>query len=62
MVGGLPSNSRDIGLVHGQGTKIPCATGQLGLCATAGKPRYSKALSHQLEKTAHCNEKSLHRN
>ena len=62
MVGGLPSNSRDIGVVHGQGTKIPCATGQLGLCTTAGKPRYSRALNHQLEKPAPYNEKSLHHN
>ena len=29
----LPSNERDVGLIHGQGTKIPHASGQLNLHA-----------------------------
>ena len=35
MVKNLPSNAGDIGLIPGQGTKIPHAMGQLRLCATA---------------------------
>ena len=27
-----PSNAKDTGLIPGQGTKVPCATEQLGLC------------------------------
>ena len=35
MVKNLASNAGDIGLIPGQGTKIPNAMGQLRLCATA---------------------------
>ena len=34
VVKNLPSNAGDVGLIPGQGTKIPRATGQLSLCAT----------------------------
>ena len=31
-------NARDTGSISGQGTKIPHATGQQGLCATTAEP------------------------
>ena len=34
VVKNLPSNAGDAGLIPGQGTKIPRATGQLSPCAT----------------------------
>ena len=33
MVKTLPCNAGDVGLIPGQGTKIPCAAGQLSPCA-----------------------------
>ena len=45
----LPSNAGDMGLIPGQGTKIPHAMGQLSPCGTATEPTHSGALGPQLE-------------
>ena len=38
VVKNLPSNTRDMGLIPGQGTKIPHASGQLSPRATTTEP------------------------
>ena len=38
MVENLPDNVEDVGLIPGQGTKIPHAVGQLSPCATTREP------------------------
>ena len=53
MVKNLPSNAGDTGLIPGQGTKIPHATGQLSLRVAATEPEGSGALTPQLERSLH---------
>jgi len=48
VVKSLPSTARDSGLIPGQGTGIPLATGQLGQCAASAEP-CSRACVPQLE-------------
>ena len=38
VVKNLPSNAGDMGLIPGQGTKIPCALEQLSSCAATKDP------------------------
>ena len=38
VVKNLSANSRDMGSIHGLGTKIPHTTEKLSLCATATEP------------------------
>ena len=45
-----PCNVGDVGLIPGQGTKIPHAVGQLSLCATTAEPACSRAHAPQQEK------------
>ena len=50
MVKNLPYNAGDMGLIPGQGTKIPHATGQLSPCATTTEPMHPGACAPQLKK------------
>ena len=43
VVKNLPANAGDTGWISGSGTKMPHATGQLRLCATATEPTGPKA-------------------
>ena len=52
MVKNLPSNVGDMGLIPGQGTKIPHALGQLSLC-TARKTQCSQNKEIIFKKGAH---------
>ena len=44
-----PSNAGDVGLISGQGTKIPHAVGQLSPRAATTKPALSRACVPRLE-------------
>ena len=52
MVKNLPSNTEDVGLILGQGTKIPHAMRQLSPQAATTEPRHSWAHAQQ-EKATH---------
>ena len=45
-----PSNAGDVGLIPGQGTKIPHAVGQLNLLTATREPSGFRAHALQLEK------------
>ena len=47
MVKNLPSNAGNVGSIHGLGTKIPHAAGQLSLCTATAEPVYSRAHAQQ---------------
>ena len=47
-----PSNAGDAGLIPGQGTKLPHATGQLSPCAATTEPTCSGACAPQLRSNA----------
>ena len=51
MVKNLPSNAGDVGLIPGQGTKIPHSVGQLSLHAAITEPVLSGARVPQLERS-----------
>ena len=46
MVKNLPSIAGDLGLIPGQGTKIPCAPGQLSPCSRAHALPHEKPKHH----------------
>ena len=50
VVKNLPSNAGDVGLIPGQGTKIPHAVGQLNLLTATREPSGFRAHALQLEK------------
>ena len=51
MVTNLPSNAGDVGLIPGQGTKIPHAAGQLSPRATTTEPARLNERAHVLQAT-----------
>ena len=51
MVKRLPSNTREVGMIPGWGTKIPHTAGKLSLCATTNEPACSGACTPRLEKS-----------
>ena len=53
VVKNLPSNAGDTGLIPGQGTKVPHATGQLSLWVATAEPEGSGAHTPQLERSLH---------
>ena len=55
-------NARDTGSISGQGTKIPHATGQQGLCATTAEPvrRNERARMPTKQEILHAAMKILH--
>ena len=50
MAKNLPSNAGDVGLIPGQGTKVPHATGQLSPHATTTEPTPPGDCTSQLER------------
>ena len=58
MVKNLPSNTGDMGLIPGRGTKIPPAAGELSLRAATIEPVRSRACTPQLERSLHATTKS----
>ena len=48
VVTNLPSSAGDVGLIHGQGTKIPRASGQPSLSITIPEPILSGACAPEL--------------
>jgi len=40
-------------LIPSPGTKIPCAAGQLSLCATSAEPSYCNKRSHMMQRSFH---------
>ena len=53
VVKSLPSNAGDTGLIPGQGTKVPHATGQLSLRVATAEPEGSGAHTPQLKRSLH---------
>ena len=77
VVKNLPSNAGDVGLIPGEGTKVPHAMGQLSPCTTptelvcpserAHVPQTTESMHSgvcvpQLERSLHATRKSLRRN
>ena len=56
MVKNLPSNGEDTSLIHGWGTKIPHASGQLSWRAATAEPRHSGASALPQEKPLYHNK------
>ena len=61
VVKNLPANAGDTGWISGSGTKMPPATGQLSLCATATEPTGPEAHALQQEKPPQL-ENGVHHN
>ena len=59
MVENLPSSAEDLGLISGQGTKIPHAAGGLRPHVANTKHTHSGARRLQLERSLHATAKSL---
>ena len=55
----LPSSAGDTGLIPGQGTKIPHATGQLSLWVATTEPAGSGAHAPQLKRGLHATTEIL---
>ena len=56
VVKNLPSNGEDTSLIHGWGTKIPHASGQLSWRAATAEPRHSGASALPQEKPLYHNK------
>ena len=51
VVKNLPADAQDVGLIPGQGTRFPYASGQLRSCATSSEPVSSRAHTPHLERS-----------
>ena len=51
VVKNLPADAQDVGLIPGQGTKFPYASGQLRSCAATSEPVSSRAHTPHLERS-----------